>query len=435
MKAIVLDGSQANDITARRVSRALAAALQAKGWSGDYIVLRDQKIGACAGDFFCWVRSPGVCNVDDDNRSIAKAMMGSDVVVFLTPITFGGYSSTLKRAVDHMIQNISPYFAKIGGETHHRRRYSRYPHLLVIGWMDSPDARTGTIFKHLVKRNAINFYAEKAACGVVIADQSDEDVAAIVRAAVDDLGEGQQLKTEGLPAGGSIVHSASEPPRRALLLVGSPRTHKSTSVSLGGYMFEQLGSRSIQTETVFVHTVVRSQEKMNAFLESIGAADLVTLAFPLYVDSLPAPVIAALEQIAAYRLMRRQSGGPLFTAISNCGFPEAQHNATAVAICETFANKANLRWGGSLALSGGMIGGLPLVDAGGRTLRIRKALDIAAEALAKGRNIPKPAQDLISKPVIPHWMYRLTGNFGWPRTARQYGVEKSLKRQPYFAKS
>ena len=112
MKAILLDGSHAFDRTGERVRAAVSTQLEARGFAVDSVVLREKKVGACAGDFFCWIRSPGVCNVDDDNRAIARAIMASDLMVYLTPITFGGYSSALKRMVDHQIQNVSPFFAR-----------------------------------------------------------------------------------------------------------------------------------------------------------------------------------------------------------------------------------------------------------------------------------------------------------------------------------
>ena len=135
MKAILLDGSQPNDSTGERVRAAMLSELRSGGWEVEHILLRERKIGNCAGDFFCWVRSPGICNIDDDNRAIAKAIMQGDLVIYLTPVTFGGYSSALKRMVDHQIQNISPFFVQVDGETHHQKRYARYPDFLAIGWM------------------------------------------------------------------------------------------------------------------------------------------------------------------------------------------------------------------------------------------------------------------------------------------------------------
>ena len=430
MKAILLDGSHATDTTGERVRTALTAQLQAQGWDVEHIVLREKKIGDCAGDFFCWVRTPGVCKTDDDNRVIAAAIIASDLMIYLTPLTFGGYSSALKRMVDHQIQNVSPFFAKVEGETHHQKRCEGYPDFLAVCWIDGPDAQAEAVFRHLTQRNAINFSAKTCVTAVVLAGRSDGEMLTSAQNWLNDLQSGRSSQRGQLPESTVPGTGASEI-RRALLLVGSPKNRKSTSNSLGGYLFERLSAQSIQTETIYLHTVLRSPEGTQALFDALDAADLLTLAFPLYVDSLPAPVIETLERIAAHR-HDRETRPQLFTAIANCGFPEALHNTTALAICETFARQAGFEWAGSLSLGGGeAVDGQPL--AGQRTIRMRKSLELAAEALAQGRAIPKAAQDLLGKPTIPHWVYRMMGGWRWKRQAKGYGARKSLKQQPYSA--
>jgi hypothetical protein len=172
-------------------------------------------------------------------------------------------------------------------------------------------------------------------------------------------------------------------------------------------------------------------------LEAVDKADLVLLAFPLYVDSLPAPVMKALEAIALQRASQGENKPqPLFAAIANCGFPEPGHNATALAICANFARLSNFTWAGSLALGAGegMVHGTPLNELDGRVIPLKKALDLAAEALARGTSIPSAAQALLAKPFIPGWLYRAMGVYGWRQQARPYGVEKVIKRQPYLIK-
>jgi multimeric flavodoxin WrbA len=433
MKALILDGSHPNDPTGERVKAALTAKMQACGWNVEYVLLRDKKIGNCAGDFFCWVRSPGVCNVDDDNREIAAAIVHSDLLAYLTPVTFGGYSSALKRMVDHELPNISPFFAKVNGETHHQKRYARYPDFLAIGWMDAPDAQAEAVFRHLAWRNGINMYAKTSVCGLVHASQPEAELAAQAETWLEAIARGTSSPRPALPKTDIFLADAG-PVRRAVLLVGSPRTKKSTSNSLGGYLMEQLAAKGIQTETVYIHTSINSRERMQSLLETVDAADLAVLAFPLYIDSLPAPVIAALERIAAQRAGRatRQR----FAAMVNCGFPEQHHNATALAICSEFARQAGFAWAGSLSLGAGegMVHGTPLNELDGRASVLKQALDLAAEALAQGQAIPRAAQALWDKPFIPGWLYRLMGIYGWRQQAKQYGVENMLKRQPYAAK-
>jgi len=433
MKAILLDGSKENDRTGERVRAALEAELKTQGWEVEHFALCNQKIGNCAGDFFCFIRTPGVCNVNDDNRTIAEAHTNCDLMVYLTPVTFGGYSPTLKRMVDHQIQNISPFFANVNGETHHARRYKKNPDLLVVGWMDTPDKQSEAIFRHLVQRNAPNWHSKTWVSDVVLTHQSDEELQTSAQRWVADIQNRRSSSSVELPAS-LVSRQGAVKMRRALLLVGSPKTRKSTSNSLGSYLFEQLNVRSIQTETIYLHTVVSSTVKMQALLDAIDAADLITLAFPLYVDSLPAPVIDALERITIHRKGHDRTHRQLFAAIANCGFPEAYQCNTALAICESFARQAGFVWAGGMALGGGgMVRGFPLVEGGGKTILMRQALEMATEGLVQEGAIPHAAREGLAKPLIPHWLYWIVAWRRWKIDAKHYGATKLLKRQPYLA--
>jgi len=330
MKTLILDGSHLNDATSERILASLQANLDVRGWETQSVTLRDKKIGVCAGDFYCWVRSPGMCNTDDDNRIIAEQFVQSDLVILLTPITFGGFSSQLKRIMDHLIQNISPFFTTINGEIHHQKRYERYPNLLVIGWADASDTKAESVFQYLVHRMSINMNAETTVCGLVTGTQPKEELTTQTGLWLEAIARASSSSIPALPTE-TFSSADASPVQRAVLLVGSPRTKKSTSASLGGYLFEQLAERGIQTETVQLYTSINSPERTKSMLAAIDGADLVVLAFPLYVDTLPAPVISALEKISEHRKLNRT---PIrFAAISNCGFPEAKHTDTALAIC------------------------------------------------------------------------------------------------------
>src|SRR5271157_3462966 len=397
MKAVFLNGSNENDLTGQHVRTALTAELEARGWEIEHVQLCETKIGNCAGDFFCWIRNPGLCNVNDANRLIAESIANSQLMVYLTPITFGGYSSNLKKMVDHQIQNVLPLFQQINGETHHQKRYPSYPDFLAIGWMDHPDAQSESIFKHLVYRNAINFYAKKTVTGIVLANQTEIQLQTSIQSWLNELKDGKRIEPVKLPES-QKRNVGMTSIKRALLLVGSPRTRKSTSNSLGSYLFDRLSAHNIQTETIYIHTTMYSAERTKAMLEAVDAADLVLLAFPLYVDSLPAPVMNALEQIAARRASQNKLHQQLFAAIANCGFPEPDHNATALAICANFARLTNFEWAGSLALGAGegMVHGMPLNELDGRVNPLQKALDLSAESLAQGMAIPSEARALLA---------------------------------------
>lgn len=431
MKIVILDGSSANDALAGRIRAELLRQLAAQNHAVETFTLRERKIGNCAGDFFCWVRTPGTCIVDDDNRLITAAIVRADLLVYLTPITFGGYSATLKQAVDHQIQNIAPFFATLNGETHHAKRYDRYPDFLVIGWQPAPNPTAEGIFRHLVWRNSLNFYAETWHCEIVTGNPPEAALSSQIKAALPAMARREPDPAPVLPSPQALSALAT-PPRRALLLVGSPRGLKSTSHAIGAYLMECLAARGLETEVVPLYPLLNNPQKMETLLNQVDSADLTVLAFPLYVDTLPGAVILLLERLAAHRAAH-PAPGQGFAALANCGFPEAHHNANALAICAEFAAQTGLAWLGGLALGAGegMVHGEPLNQAGGQVIPLKKALERAADSLASGQPIPAEAQKFIAKPFIPAWLYRLLGGVGWRQQAKSWGAQQDLKRQPY----
>jgi hypothetical protein len=193
-----------------------------------------------------------------------------------------------------------------------------------------------------------------------------------------------------------------------------------------------LQEAGLETEKVYIHPSLKSDEGRANLLRVVNGSDLLILAFPLYVDSPPSPVIAALELIAEHRKMSKKPKSQKLLAIANNGFPEARQNNTALAICRRFASETGIEWVGGLALGGGeAIAGKPLDEAGGMVRNVKKALDFAAAALAEGKSVPKEAEALMAKPIAPVWMYVWFGNRGWKRQAKKYDAQNKLWDRPY----
>lgn len=188
MKAVILNGARLNDNATDHVNDLVVTELQNAGNEVQSFTLRDAKIAYCQGDFECWVKTPGMCKAADDSRDIARAIINSDVVVYLTPITFGGYSSELKRALDKMICLIAPFFAYIKGEVHHQKRYDRYPRLVGIGTLVQADKMSEEIFATLVSRNAINMHSPAQAARAIVGTQPAAQMQATIRAAFAAVG-------------------------------------------------------------------------------------------------------------------------------------------------------------------------------------------------------------------------------------------------------
>jgi hypothetical protein len=171
MNALILDGGRHGALPTAPAHAAVAQALAQAGWHATTIVLREQKIAYCLGCFHCWTKTPGLCRIDDDGRNVTAAMLANDLVVYLTPVTFGGYSSELKKAVDRSICLVSPFFTRIDGEVHHRPRYAGYPSLLAVGVLASPDPIQEQLFARLIERNALNLHAPTCGSCIVCTTQ------------------------------------------------------------------------------------------------------------------------------------------------------------------------------------------------------------------------------------------------------------------------
>ena len=159
MKALILDGTKSSNNESIKIFDLMLEELKNLNWEVISIVLEDKNIAYCTGCFGCWVQTPGECVIKDFEENVVKDMIHSDLIIYLTHIMFGGYSSILKGALDRQIGRVLPYFTKIDGEVHHSKRYEKQQSLLSIGLLDKHDAEKEEIFKTLVARNAINMWA------------------------------------------------------------------------------------------------------------------------------------------------------------------------------------------------------------------------------------------------------------------------------------
>lgn len=174
MKIMLLDGSDKQDhvmAKTRQIIEELCGRHEIAAFT-----LKDLQVSTCCGFFCCWLKTPGICIIDDIGREITKCAATSDCWVFLTPITFGGYSSELKKAIDRMAPLMLPYFTKFTGEVHHIPRYEKHSHLIVVGSAERHDVEAEDIFKALVHRNSINFCNNTITTSIVLQDDRLDNI-------------------------------------------------------------------------------------------------------------------------------------------------------------------------------------------------------------------------------------------------------------------
>jgi len=218
----------------------------------------------------------------------------------------------------------------------------------------------------------------------------------------------------------------------ATLLIGSPKGPRSVSDALGSYLLERLKEHGVNTNKLYIQQALATGQGASALLSAVKEADILILAAPLYADSHYSGVIRMMELVHENQKKQTQSKRRIMAAISNSGFPEARHNDVSLAISRKFALDCGFEWAGGLALGGGQsIAGKSLEKAGGQVRNVKKALDLAAAALAKGEAIPEEAAKLMAKPMVPKWLYLLIGNIGWYWQARKKGCREQLDHRPY----
>ncbi len=166
MKILVLDGNTEMNRISLDILESFRVISEHNSFDLEVVNLQELEISYCRGCFNCWIKTPGECIIDDDARDICARIIQSDVVVYLTPITYGAYSPTLKVLLDRSIPLIHPFFEKIDGEYHHRKRYDRYPSIYGIGLLESEDPELEELFRKNVTRNALNMHAPSIHCDI-----------------------------------------------------------------------------------------------------------------------------------------------------------------------------------------------------------------------------------------------------------------------------
>ena len=191
MKTLVLNGSLKGDDTLDLAYQSVLDELKQLESEIDTYILHETKIASCLGCFKCWTKTPGICVSDDAGREIAMKVMQSDLVIWLTPVTFGGYSSELKKALDRIIPDLLPFFSKVKGEIRHKQRYDRFPGIAIIGVLPEPDEASGGIFRSLVERNSKNFYLSPFYGEIIFSSQTPGQIKETVSTLIGKVGVGK----------------------------------------------------------------------------------------------------------------------------------------------------------------------------------------------------------------------------------------------------
>lgn len=217
---------------------------------------------------------------------------------------------------------------------------------------------------------------------------------------------------------------------KVLVLYGSPKGERGASANIAGHVIEGIRGGGADVSSLSIYRSLDQEEAFERLVKAYDEAESVVLAFPLYIDTLPAGVTEALARLLPRRegMTRRRRQ---LLVICNCGFPESQHCRYALRSCQLFAERMGMEfWGGVAIGQGGMLGGGNGEQARANRRQV-EALRSMGSRLAGGKAIPAEAVELLARPAIPSRMYTLFGNMGWNKLARKNGVRGQMRARPY----
>ncbi|MCA2997033.1 MAG: NAD(P)H-dependent oxidoreductase [Rhodocyclaceae bacterium] len=401
--------------------------------------LKDFSIGHCLGEFDCWVKTPGRCRIHDEGQEIERAVHDADLLVLVTPVRFGGYSAQLKKVIDRLIPLITPFFEKRADLTHHQHRYDRLPRFVGVGYDSAPTDSRACLFRGLVESNALNLGCP--AWGVALVGENRASWPALVASALNSLAAPGNASGsfEGANAflHQMIISSERQAfaarPSVAILIASARAPGTSTSEALANYFRQQLEREGATVQIVSATAFARDPTTAHRAATQLSEANILVVAAPLYVDSLPYLGVLALEQVNKIRSSDVTRQPARLVGVLNCGFPEPEQMRFALALLHEFAIEAGYTWAGALPVGGGeSIHGRALDSLGGMTRQLRHALDTSAAALSAGSVIPQAASEEASSMFIPAPLYRLVGWWGWRSQARVNGLRvKDLRARPF----
>lgn len=98
----------------------------------EWIDTTGMHISHCIGCNYCWLKTPGVCAIQDDYEPILKKMSKADQVWLVSDTHFGFVSWQTKNIVDRIMPLATMYLKFKGRQMRHVMRYDHQPDIGII---------------------------------------------------------------------------------------------------------------------------------------------------------------------------------------------------------------------------------------------------------------------------------------------------------------
>lgn len=208
------------------------------------------------------------------------------------------------------------------------------------------------------------------------------------------------------------------------ILNGSPKKTEGATLVIINLVKEILG----EDIEVFqgIDFLGKTERERKIVIDNILKADTLLIAFPLYVDSLPMPLIKTLEAIEKES---KNLSLPKVYGISQCGFYEASQNKTALKIVENFCERLSLRWQFGIGIGAGVLLNHTKDIKHGPTKPIYDGICFLCKDINK--NLDEKRENVYISPSLPRFLYKLGGNMMWRKQAKINKVADKINLAPF----
>lgn len=224
--------------------------------------------------------------------------------------------------------------------------------------------------------------------------------------------------------------------RKVISINGSPKGNKATSYAILEHINEKISSVDKKIYSL------RSSKKngYKKIVEEITRATDVIIAFPLYVDCIPALLQDFMEKYNEAYDNRKIKGKKDLHIIINCGFPEPEHNMVAIDIMKEFARLSGFNWRTGVGIG---MGGMVNPDNIPPTVNIVRPVYEKLYDIVEGINGDYPEKEkgkihftnphirMLGRKIMKVF-YIFMGNRGWKSQARKNNVGDRLGSRPYI---
>lgn len=118
-------------------------------------------VGRCLGCFGCWVKTPGRCVLKDRAAVLLEQLKNCDECMIISPMLYGGYSISVKAAVERCLGYLLPYLQTSRGRMGHRLRYPHHVFRLRACFYGPCSDEERELARRLVAANGRNLGAKE----------------------------------------------------------------------------------------------------------------------------------------------------------------------------------------------------------------------------------------------------------------------------------